>query len=353
MLSRGRLGEVALAEGLDPLAEGLLGAGREQDHADVLRSAARPGAGRGRAGRRRRCRCRWRRGPSCASRCRPSPRPSRGRGRCRAWQSARRPVRAPSAARIGPPTTGAISGGLVSCPSIRPRRSASLGISGWKIRPEWAASWWATITIVRSASAGPSSQSDVVGGALAPAALRRRRLPGREVVGDAGGADRAEDRAEPAPAAQAEQSRRARPAPRPVPAATSRCRAPAQPRSAPRRRARQSARRSTPPPRARLRKPTADRSARAPRASSRSWSWSTCIARTYTGRSGGGGTSCTFSSGASGGSPTATPPKKLSGTPTGSPRTIDPCSAANRSPSSTSAGSASRSTGPGSSSSSW
>ena len=66
---------------------------------------------------------------------------------------------APSAARIGPPTTGAISIGLVSVFSISPRRSAISGIWGWKTSPEWAESWWEMTTTVRSASGSPSSQT--------------------------------------------------------------------------------------------------------------------------------------------------------------------------------------------------
>ncbi len=88
VLSRGSCGEVALAERLHPLAEGLLGAGREEDHADPLRRVGERSGGRARAGRRPRCRCRWPPGPTCAGRCRPSPRPSRGRGRGRAWRAA-------------------------------------------------------------------------------------------------------------------------------------------------------------------------------------------------------------------------------------------------------------------------
>lgn len=73
--------------------------------------------------------------------------------------SSRLPLRAPSAARSGPPSTGAIIIGLVSVFSIRPRRSAISGSLGWKTRPEWAESWWAMTTTVRSASRSPSSQT--------------------------------------------------------------------------------------------------------------------------------------------------------------------------------------------------
>ncbi len=45
MLSRGRLREVAFAEGFHPLAEGLLRAGREEDHADALRGVLGEAAG--------------------------------------------------------------------------------------------------------------------------------------------------------------------------------------------------------------------------------------------------------------------------------------------------------------------
>ena len=68
-------------------------------------------------------------------------------------------VSAPSATSSGPPTTGAISAGLVSIRSIRPRRSAICGSAGWKTRPEWAESWWAETTIVRAASGSPISQT--------------------------------------------------------------------------------------------------------------------------------------------------------------------------------------------------
>ena len=76
------------------------------------------------------------------------------------------PVADPSAIAAGMAATGPpITGGLVSGPSeIRPgkRRSTASGISGLKISPQWAASWWALSTTVRSASAGPSSASTCV-----------------------------------------------------------------------------------------------------------------------------------------------------------------------------------------------
>ena len=69
------------------------------------------------------------------------------------------PASEPSAASAGPPKTGNISGGLVSLRSISAgnRRHTKAGIAGWKIRPDFAASWWATSTTVRRASAGPIS----------------------------------------------------------------------------------------------------------------------------------------------------------------------------------------------------
>ena len=170
MLSRGSSVEVALAEGLHPLAEGLLGAGREEDHADAGGGVLGEAFGRGRAGRRPRCRCRWRRGRPCASRSRPSPRSSRGRGRCRAWS-----VRLTGSARRARPAAGRRSPGP-SAPgwsrsfSISPRRSAIFGSAGWKTRPEWAESWWALIDDRLLRVGVADLADDVVGGALAAAA---------------------------------------------------------------------------------------------------------------------------------------------------------------------------------------
>jgi hypothetical protein len=89
------------------------------------------------------------------------------------------PVSAPKAARIGPPTTGAISGGLVSSRSKTCGKRSPIvsGIAGWKTSPEWAASWWATKTTVRWASAGPIS-AITLKVCRRGSNLRSRRLPG-------------------------------------------------------------------------------------------------------------------------------------------------------------------------------
>lgn len=70
-----------------------------------------------------------------------------------------RPRTAPAATRAGPASTGAIRGGDVSERSSRPGATRAIigSTPGWKSRPEWAASWWATITRVRSASRSPAS----------------------------------------------------------------------------------------------------------------------------------------------------------------------------------------------------
>ena len=122
----GQLGEVALAERFHPLAEGLLRAGREQDHPDPLGRLGEEALGQGQQGDDRGAvvvgagdDLRRPMSAIAATEPRPRKRPS--------LASRRVPVRAPSAASTGPPTTGAISGGLVSVFSIRPRRSASIG----------------------------------------------------------------------------------------------------------------------------------------------------------------------------------------------------------------------------------
>ena len=256
--------EVALAERLDPLAEGLLGAGREEDHPDVARRLRDQPPGDGEEG-----------DDAAAVVVRAGhdpPHPDVGHRRRRSEPEQDPELRqqpasasaAPSAARTGPPTTGAISGGLVSIDSIRPSRSASCGRAGWKTMPGWAASWWATITIVRSASARPELADDVVGGAPRQQAPQRA-LAGREVGGDPGRAGAAEQRPEQAPAAEARRCRRGRRARRRSRAATSRCRARARPRSAARRRARGACRRPTPRPAVRRRRRRGARSAPAPR----------------------------------------------------------------------------------------
>ena len=153
--------EVALAERLHALAERLLRSRSRAGSRAATRSGRRAAGGRSRAAGRRRWRCRWRPGRRRGSRSRPSRRRSRRRARRRAEPRARLPVSPAATASAGEASSGHISAGEVSKSSIGTpsRRKIVSGIAGWKIRPEWAASWWATRTIVRSASAGPSSQT--------------------------------------------------------------------------------------------------------------------------------------------------------------------------------------------------
>ena len=145
---------------------------------------------------------------------------------------------APAATSAGPPTTGHISGGLVSlCSKTQGAFSPTASvIAGLKKKAVWAASWCAIRTIVRSASGGPSSREHVVGAALReqPAEPPPAR---RQLVGDQGGRSRAGRRGEQprgapaAPRREAGESRRRRPAGR---STTRRCRwPPAPPRPAP------------------------------------------------------------------------------------------------------------------------
>src|SRR6266516_2042044 len=66
---------------------------------------------------------------------------------------------APAAASSGPPMTGHISGGVVSVRSSRAgKRSPTKALgAGLKSSEVWAASWWATTTAVRCASASPAT----------------------------------------------------------------------------------------------------------------------------------------------------------------------------------------------------
>ena len=116
-------------------------------------------------------------------------------------ESSRLPGSAPSAARTGPPMTGAISGGLVSIASIRPSRSASSG----QRRVEDDARVGGVVVgddDHRPLGVGrPDFADDVVGGAPRQQPPQRA-LAGREVGGDPAGADRAEQGPEQAPAAQ-------------------------------------------------------------------------------------------------------------------------------------------------------
>ncbi len=58
-------------------------------------------------------------------------------------------------------------------------------IAGLKKKAVWAASWWATRTIVRSASLGPELGEDLMGGALRQQAAEAPP-PGRQLVGGQG-----------------------------------------------------------------------------------------------------------------------------------------------------------------------
>ncbi len=97
-----------------------------------------------------------------------------------AFASPRLPVAAPRAASAGPATAGHISGGLVLATSKNlgyTRRIAS-GTPGWNTRPECAASWWATRTTVRRASAGPIAATTLVAVASGSTERSRRRRGG-------------------------------------------------------------------------------------------------------------------------------------------------------------------------------
>ncbi len=93
--------------------------------------------------------------------------------------SERLPSSAPAATSAGPPTTGHISGGLVSfCSKTQGALSPTASvIAGLKKKAVWAASWCAIRTIVRSASGGPSSPS-TWWQLLFGSSRRNRRRPG-------------------------------------------------------------------------------------------------------------------------------------------------------------------------------
>ena len=235
---------MALAERLDPLAEGLLGADREQDHPDARRAAPRPAA------RATASRVTTPLPLSLAPGHDPA-HPDVGHRRGRAEpeedpepaRAAGSRVSAPSAARTGPPSTGAISGGLVSSGSISPSRSASAGSGGMEDEARVGG------VVVgddhhRPLGVGRAELADDVVGGAPRQQLSQRPLAGREVGGDPGGAERPEQGPEQAPAAEGGDAAEgaehgAEPERPPVGAVRA-----ARPRSAPRRRARGTARRT-------------------------------------------------------------------------------------------------------------
>ena len=220
---------MALAERLDSLAEGLLGADREKDHHAM--SPCGVGEQPSRDGERVTTPLPLSLAPGTTprNRCRSSPRPCRARtGREPGEQPL--PSSAPSAAMTGPARTGAISGGLVSMRSISPSRSASRG------RPGGRRARVGGVVVGddhhRALGVGRADLADdVIGGAPWQQPAQRARLPAgsrrpsrRRRARRArrrGGAGRAGPRC-----------RRARQGRRRSRAATSRCRGRARPRSA-------------------------------------------------------------------------------------------------------------------------
>ena len=255
---------MAFPERLHPLAEGLLGADRQQDHPEVLgrlldqalgegeqgndRGAVVVGAGhdvaQGDVGHRRRSAC-------AEEDAELGEQPRAGE---RAEQR-----------RAGPARTGAISGGLVSLRSISPRRSAMFGSFGMEDEARMGG-----VVVRRSAPRCARPR---------PRRARRRRCRWSAAAAPCAAAGSREGSPSPIPTVARAPRRRPEAASRAVPrrrrapraphrlrAATSRSRARAHPRSAPARRLLRSARRATRQPDARLRWPRGGGSPRAARA---------------------------------------------------------------------------------------
>ena len=183
--------------------------------------------------------------------------PDHGRGARRddaAGDPGRAGCRRASRARPAPGRRrrGTSAAGWCRCARSAPGTAATRrpGSPGWKIRPDLAASWWATSTTVRRASCGPHLRDDVEGVALGQQPARVVRAAG-DVVPDARGCGAGERARRPTPAAAAGQrAQRAREAQQRRAAPSSR-RAHARSRSARGRRARASGPRPTRRPAAR------------------------------------------------------------------------------------------------------
>ena len=201
MSRSGSAGSGAGAKACIPSEDRLLRAGRDEHHAHVRGRALDQRAGdleqRHHAGRV----VVGARHDPAQRRCRPARPACRRRSRCPARRSAsaaRAPSRAPPARARR--TRGTSPAGSCRCARSAPGSAARRrpGSPGGRSGPEWAASWWATSTTVRSRVGGPDLGDDVVG--ACGAAARAGRTPaGGQVVPDRrcrGGADRgAEPRA--------------------------------------------------------------------------------------------------------------------------------------------------------------
>ena len=171
-------------EAAHALHEGLLGAGRDEQDAQARRRAPRQARAPARAARRPPTGCRWRRGRRRGWRCRRRRAldraaiavPAAAR-RARRWP--RRAPRAPGRRRRadmigGDGPASRTSAGNASADQRRQRRA--------KIRPPCAASWWATKTSVRSASAVAGLGDDVERRALGEAGGGTTWRPPLDVV---------------------------------------------------------------------------------------------------------------------------------------------------------------------------